>query len=324
MSTLTIHIGSHKTGTTSIQKACRVHLAKGGATDLRYFDVRPTGIRVVRTYGKGKDFGAEVLPEIADQVFRPEQTGKPVSENTRFFTSDEGFFWINEPETVHLLAEMLKERFASVGIVCYLRRQDRLAVSHRKQVLGDRLPASRFYGIDTGPLPTYRDHLHSYFDYATKLSTIWASAFGRENIQVIPYERSALEGGDVVEDFAHRSGARFSLKKPMRSNIALDGDKVLVGMKLAELNVPKPLRDKIMDTLPGTGRYLPTRADAQAFLANFADNNERLAQDWTWKGEPFRFDDSFDMYPETTDAQWGNSDVERILDAVLRAKLAAK
>lgn len=324
MSELFLHIGSHKTGTTSIQKACRLYLANSGSPELWYINIRPAGTRVVRSNGRLEQFRAEIIQENADQVFRPEVDGRTPSGPIRFIASDEEFFWISEPETVQRLAKMLKDRFSSISIVCYLRRQDLLAVSHRKQVLGGRMPASRFYGVDTSPLPKYRDHLHRYFDYAEKLSSIWAAAFGQKNIQVIPYERDMLIDGDVVKDFAQRTGGQFQMPKEMRSNAALDGDRTMVGLKLAELKVPKALRRRIMDALPGTGRYQPSRDEARFFLDHFAESNERLAREWTWQGAPFRFEGSFDMYPETTQERWSNTEVEGILDAVLRSSLSAR
>ena len=141
---------------------------------------------------------------------------------------------------------------------------------------------------------------------------------------MIPYRSEALEGGDVVSDFAHRTGAVFRGGDQERANSALDGDRVLVGLKLAQFGVPKPLRERLLEELPGRGRYLPARAEAEAFAARFAADGARLARDFRWEGAPFAFETGFDMYPEATDGQWSNADVEAMLDAVLRAALAGR
>lgn len=313
MASLIIHIGSHKTGTTSVQQACFRHLKRG----VSYINIRPTGTRILKSSGRLEDFHAWIDLETADGLFRPQKAG------ARFVTSDEEFFWIHEPETVERFAAMLKQRYASVTVLCYLRRQDRLALSHRKQVSEGNTPAARFYGTTATPLPVYGPHLHRYFDYDEKLTGIWASAFGRENITLVPYDRAALVKGDIVEDFAHRCNLRFNLTEPIRVNSSLDGNRTFLGLKLAELNIPKPRRKRIMDLLPGAGTFAPTRAEAEAFQAHFAEANERLARNWQWDGAPFRFDDDFTLYPETGPF-WDTESVERMLHAVLMGTRGGK
>lgn len=311
MSALFLHIGSHKTGTTSIQNACSRLLRADGPGAARYVNVRPAGTRVVRIEGALAGFRAEIMLDAADQVFRPKA-------QDRIIASDESLFWISEPDTVHGFAALLRERFSSVTILCYLRRQDLLAVSHRKQV-SEGMPAAQFYGLHATPLPRYQPHFQSYFDYGAKLATIWVSAFGKENVQVMSYDAITQAGGDVVEDFADRTGIALDLSEPIRTNRSMDGDKTLVGLKLAQMGLPEPRRRRILKALPGSGKFRPTRAEAQAFLAHFEQANQRLAQDWTWAGAPFAFGQSFDMYPETeTDApRWSDGDVENIVQAIV-------
>lgn len=313
MSNLIIHIGSHKTGTTSVQRACFKHLGRGTS----YINIRPTGTRIMRSTGRLDNFRAWIDLETADQLFRPGR-GK-----ARYVTSDEEFFWIHEPETVVQFAEMLKERYGTIRVLCYLRRQDLLAVSHRKQVSEGDTPAARFYGATATPLPLYGAHLHRYFDYDAKLTGIWAAAFGAENIVLVPYARDVLVNGDIVEDFAHRCDLKFNVADPIRVNSSLDGNRTFLGLKLAELKIAKPRRKKIMEHLPGTGTFLPSRADAVAFQAHFAEANARLAQNWQWDGAPFRFDDDFTLYPEAAPV-WTSGDVEQMLHSVLKPAAGGK
>lgn len=309
MSELFIHIGSHKTGTTSIQNACsRLPISKRPDA-VRYLNVRPSGTRVVEFKGKLANFRAKILLDAADQVFQPKR-------QERLVASDESFFWISEPETVHQLAALLRERFSVVTIICYLRRQDRLAVSHRKQV-SEGMPASRFYGVQATPLPQYQPHFQNYFNYAAKLSNIWASAFGKENIQVISYDEISRTGGDVVKDFAHRTGAPLDMSKPRRANRSMKGNRTLVGLKLMEMGMPAPRRRKILKALPDTGTFLPSRAQAQAFLTHFSEANRQLAKDWTCEGAPFSFDQSFAMYPDADSTCWSDNDVEHLVQAIV-------
>lgn len=320
MSELILHIGSHKTGTTSIQRACLSHLSPipGTDTNIQYINIRPTGTQIIVARGSGAGFRAEIVLKLADQLFHPGETRTDQRHKTRFIASDETFFWISEPETVQRFAGMLKQRFERIRILCYLRRQDQLAVSHRKQVGEIGMPAARFYGVTCTPLPVYQPYLHRYFDYAAKLADIWVPAFGKKNVTVVPYAPDTLVNGDVVEDFAQQAGVQFSLPAVIRGNESLDGNRTLVALKLTEMGVPRSRHHKILASLPGTGRFLPSQAEAQAFLARFAEPNDRLARDWLWNKAPFRFDDSFDMYPEADGPEWSTRDVRRMIESVRR------
>jgi hypothetical protein len=313
MSTLVLHIGSHKTGTTSIQHACRFALPTTGAVRCHYFNIRPSGVRVLANAGSGADFGATVDLGSADQVFRP-VTGPDAPD--LYVTSDEEFFWIHEPDGVHRLADLLKARFETIRILCYLRRQDLLALSHRKQVLSDT-PATRFYGVTATPLPEYQPHLANYFDYAAKLADIWASAFGKDNITLVPFEKPHLAQGDAVADFASRLGITFGAYDAEPANSSYAGNQTFLGLLLAEAKIPRKERLQIVRSLPERGRFLPSRDEARAFLSHFAAANERLAREWQYNGGPFIFDAAFDMYPETATSTWDSTDVADMIAAVL-------
>lgn len=320
MSRLFLHIGSHKTGTTSIQRACRSALKRSEPDAVHYLNIRPSGTRILHSEGVGETFRAEIDLDTADRLFRPEPVrrgfAKPAA--ARSVSSDEEFFWISDPDPIRNLAALLRPRYETITVICYLRRQDLLALSHRKQV-AEGSPATRFYGITATPLPEFRPHYHRYFDYAAKLA-LWADAFGQQNIQVIPYEPDALRNGDVVEDFAARTGIRFAPGSGRRENASLEGSRTFVGLKLAEIGVPPRRRKIILDSLPGTGKFLPSQAEARDFLARFAEANAQLARDWTWQGAPFRFDTSFEMYPETAGPEWSHAEVNGMFDAVMAGR----
>lgn len=309
MTELLLHIGSHKTGTTAVQRACRRAIQDRGRDAVRYFNVRPSGTRVTKAAGRGPNFRVEVDLDAADAVFRPERGIE------RFVTSDEEFFWIHEPETVERFARMLRDRFGSIRILCYLRRQDRLAFSHRKQVIEQSL-ATRFYGVTTTPLPVYRPYFQRYFDYAAKLSEIWCTAFGKDNVELVPYDRAALKDGDVVADFAHRAGVSFSALPAREINASFAGNQTFVGLKMTEHGVSPDLRKEVMKSLRPGGVFAPTRDEAMDFVARFADANACLARDWTWNGRPFVFDDDFSAYPDAREP-FSIAETAEMLDALM-------
>ena len=183
-----------------------------------------------------------------------------------------------------------------------------MASSHRRQVIGAR-PTSRFYGISASPLPEYRPHLQNYFDYAHKLN-IWANALGKSNVVVSSFDEIRQRGVDIVEDFARKAKVSFSI--PANKNSSLSGNSTYLGLRLTEIGLDPDHIQDILDRVDGTSPFLPTKDEARAFLAHFADANERLARDWG-----LEFDMSFDRYPESADHRWSNADVDAMLNALL-------
>ena len=299
MGDLILHIGSHKTGTTSIQTALRTALINEGRLSPVYINLRENG-RMTNVSNEGPAFHGALRVNHAEKVL--------TRQKAPAIASDEGLFWINAPADIKTLRDIVRPRFGNVRILCYLRRQDLLASSHRRQVIGKK-PASRFYGICDTPLPAYQPHFQNYFDYAAKLQ-LWADAFGKENVTVVPFETASLKDGDVVADFSHRTGAKFGSAK--WRNASFDGNATYLGLKLSGLGLKDARIDRILERVEGTSPFLPTKDEARAFLAHFADANERLARDWG-----LEFDMSFDRYPESADHRWSNADVDAMLNALL-------
>ncbi|PIE07885.1 MAG: hypothetical protein CSA74_05100 [Rhodobacterales bacterium] len=293
-SELVLHIGSHKTGSTSVQLACQEGLADSGPDAVHYFDIRPGSQRITALGGAGENFRCWIDLDAADQVFRPDAAPEEV---TRFITSEEELFWIHEPDSVQDFAAMLRERFGTIRVICYLRRQDRLAFAHRKQVL-ERCPAALFYGVSATPLPEYQPHFQRYFDYAAKLEDIWCAAFGKENLTVIPFEKTKLHEGDIVTDMMQRTGIRMKTDKRYEENMSLSGNKTFLGLALLARGFEPEVVVRAVANLPARGTFDPTRDEARAFLAHFEEANARLARDWVFEGAPFVFDDDFSAYPE--------------------------
>lgn len=320
MTKLFLHIGSHKTGSSSIQKACRFSLS-GPPAKVSYINIRPSGTRILYSSGKLETFRVNLDLKKVDSVFRPvpDRCGQTTGPEIHI-ASDEELFWINDAEQIYQLSEILVPRYESIIVICYLRRQDLLALSHRKQVI-EGTPATRFYGAEAKPLPDVRPHFYTYFDYAKKLTEIWAPSFGKENIRVIPFEREAMADGDAVSEFARQTGVGFRSVGTVTTNQSLAGNRTLVGLKLAEMGIPPRQRKMLVEQLSGKGLFLPTQAEAEKFMAHFTEANNRLSREWTWQGKPLRFNESFDMYPELPEPLWSNQDVENMLRAALSAKL---
>ena len=187
---LYLHIGGHKTGSTSIQNFLR----KNAEKLLEFYDVK--------TAFKG---------EINLKLFIDNKLGKYLikqinlqrlssSNNKKAIISKENLFWLNDINEILKLSKPLYKQSKIVKIICYIRRQDQLAISHKQT--GTRFKhASDAYGHEPYALPENISNLiKSYMDYNSKIN-MWADVFGEKNMIIHPFEKEQLVENDVVLDF---------------------------------------------------------------------------------------------------------------------------
>jgi len=62
---------------------------------------------------------------------------------------------------------------------------------------------------------SYDDVFPSY----TELFEKWVGELGKDEVQAVPFSRSAFVGGDIVEDFASRAGANINALKDQRRSL---------------------------------------------------------------------------------------------------------
>ncbi|MDO5622708.1 MAG: hypothetical protein Q4G24_14710 [Paracoccus sp. (in: a-proteobacteria)] len=316
MTDLILHIGTEKTGSTSIQRAlavCRDRLAAQGVLYPRMMDTPnhtelallgmgdrpedPLQMQELARTGLGYDaYVAEALRRL-DAEIAASGAQKVVLSNEHCHgrLHDEGF--------VARLHDHLAPRFGAVQVVVYLRRQDRMAVSHHStrlreggqgQVFPAKAPGSPFY------------------DYA-QLLDFYAERFGTDAITVRLFERDRMVGGDVVPDFFHTAALGAAPPHKIAANPSVSRQQ---GRFLTLFNARFPLvvngalnpaRGPVMaaihNTLKGP-QARPSRAQAEAFQRLFDDANDRLrARYLPDLDRPTLFDDSFDEYPEQSDLE---------------------
>ncbi len=256
---LIIHIGSPKTGSTSIQgflktnpdtlKSLGINYVKAGRTNIAHNSMRSSFRR-----GKGPKVCAQIKQEI-------ESSDKPVQ-----ILSSELFF---TPVMAEPLANGLPEHMRkSVKILCYIRRQDKYLEALYKQFVKNGR-------IAPDPLEFYENRLES-LAYSQTLDA-FADQFGTENIIVRPYERHHFTNGDVVEDFMGHTGAPLpdGVDRAADSNrtLSIEVSEILgVISKETPRNVRHLMRELIRLNQDGTIRSndvydLPTRRSVMDLVA---------------------------------------------------------
>lgn len=283
---LFLHIGTAKTGTTSVQQFL---------ADNR-LALRKTGLFLPESLGKSNHRKLQLVANDPDYVddftIRLGLTDKPAREAEKsrvlqaftreldqaetcdraVITSEQLHTRLRRPREVARLADLLGQRFETVEIVLYIRRQIDYAVSSYSTLI--KSGGTRDELADPGQL---------HIDYQ-QLIQRWQTGFPDARITVRLFEPSDLAGGDVITDFCRVIGLDpAGLKRPERQNASLD----LMSLELlrrVNLLVPartgnshNPVRSNIVRFFErnATGpAKVATAAQIDAYEAFYAASND--------------------------------------------------
>jgi len=293
--TAVLHIGPMKTGSTSIQAWLRHHApalrAAGVAMPLMEIDsnLSPLVGDLDPHCHKGRN---PVADAITPAALRAALDALP-DEVRVCVLSAEMMGQRMGREGVLAYRDLLAPYFDRFRVVVYLRRQDQLDVSRHSTTLrrGDR-----------GRM------LQMPLDYARILDE-WADAFGRDALRPRLFGRAELVDGDVIADFVAAAelppvapatiGQEInpSLDAAAQTLLAKLGKRCreTMGTHLMGLHGQLGLIAYLDRTHAGVGR-LPSRADAEAFLAQASEGNERVRREW-FPERATLFDEDFSAYP---------------------------
>ena len=211
-STLYIHIGTPKTGTTALQG----FLAKNRKTLQEHGAVFPDFGLVYK--GVAKNRNAHFLVATKDP-FHAKEMGvcmkilkQQAALYPKILISDESiwtFYGHPDVETAPFwkkLKEMLDGMDLDLKVIVYLRRQDQYAFSYYAQKIkeAEEIRCFRDYMLVDGPA-------RARLDYEKELGLI-ASAIGKENLIVRKYDRDGFGGsrGTIQSDFLEAVGLEYT------------------------------------------------------------------------------------------------------------------
>ncbi|WP_298261989.1 hypothetical protein [uncultured Litoreibacter sp.] len=302
MGQIWLHIGSPKTGTTSLQ-----NFLNDNATTLR-----ETGRLNFMTTGRAhiahnqlaaaaRTGNATILME---EMLREADATPDVTQ----VASSEMLFNLH---TARKLSGAAPEEFKQrTKVICYIRRQDSYLEALYKQLLkNSRIPPDRQAFLDDA-----KRRLH----YLNTFNT-YAEMFGEENIVVRPFGPKYLVDGDVVRDFAHylempitrdlRVVEGFSNKTfsaEMSELLSLMGERT-------DFNTREVIRELIALNHPGTikSRDVFSRSERMGLMTQVSRENRRLVK---------RFMPDCKEFFETQDLE-GDDNAQSIEDQ-LRGQLA--
>lgn len=315
---LYLHIGNHKTGTTSVQRALcakRAELAREGISYFSRFlsrSERKSINRWVVTSGSGADMQGAVHSGLAARL---------AAAGQRVVASGESFSWLFSPAEISGLQSELARRFDEIKIICYVRRQDEQLLSlHQQGATGSNTDIARFFGNESTALPHYRQYFDLYLDYSQRLEK-WAEAFGTENIIVRVCERGQLYRGDVVADFFRAIGAQCEPPSVFfNESRGLEQAKVGHLLNQTGLSGRKEMRRYLLSHLTSSvPRMLPARAEAEALYRRYESSNRKLNQSFGVSAVPQIFAEDFSQYPEQGCENWDETTANHALRELLQA-----
>lgn len=289
---LILHIGTEKTGTTSIQRFLKLNretlrtqnicfpkapgaTSHTGLAVAARARVKQDALHILRGLESVADVGDyrrrlrdDLVTELGEQNYKLAiLSGEHCS--SRLITEDE----------VARLKDILSGLFDRIRVVVYLRRQDEFLLSTYST-----------YVISGGerdleiPKQEVRNRRYDY----DALTSRWAAVFGAENMICRRYHPASLKNGDVIDDFLEASGLPDKgYERPARSNESLDA-RALEFLRQMNAHLPRfdanqnnPERGNIGALLAavsdGPLRGLPGD-ELATFMASFRQSNARVAE----------------------------------------------
>jgi hypothetical protein len=315
---IVVHIGTEKTGTTTIQGFLSLNRRELQQEGVLYpsFSGKRGGSQwgfVAAVHERPWKHGFGVNLGIVDRQSADAYCAQLISAvdheiresccHSLLISSEHFHSRLNSLNSIAKLKQFLGRWSDDVRIVLFIRRQDRMAVSrYSTKLKSGKVKLGKMKG------PFHLDSIRSrkYYDYDLIYSE-WAHVFGVENVTVLVYERCVQASDGLLGNFCSVCGLSFygkSIPKNINLSLSESGIELLL-MLNAVWPVDKgrkssALRARLVALIGDryAGRCdLVTRREAEYFYDNFAEGNTRLANRLFAGGNQALFDVDFSQYP---------------------------
>jgi len=294
MKKLYLHIGTGKTGSTSIQK----YLEKYSLLEKCKFHFQ---------YDMN---GATAIKNINAFIARMNKV-----DSTFALYSNE---WLCNANAEFIQKLQLKlSKVFDVHIIIYIRRQDRFMVSRYQQ-------ASKNWKMKSehGPVALPLDYKKN-IDYFNTINN-WANAFGKNKVITRVFDKNKLLGKDVVVDFLDIIGVKRDLTiEPKRVNESIGFEKNKIGhlLNMSGLRLEKPkIANAIFRHADSEGKLLPCRQDVLNFYNQYKGSNIKLNEQYNiCPDHQDIFDNDFSFYPEERADLWDEESANQAILNIFKA-----
>ncbi len=280
-----LHIGYHKTASTSLQAFCVANQAALAAEGILY----PQTGRAGDQHGAlANSFKAEATPAAQQTAAESLLLEAKTKGFARLLVSSECF--VEAKEVPANLARWLPPDQHQIRVLVYLRRQDDWIQSVYNEVTKDR------YRRFDGDLWELRELRQGFADYQEMIQ-LWANAFGSSAITLRPFETGQFPPGGVYEDFCQAWGWEFSrLQLPLdEKNKSMQPDFIEFLRRCNRIRFTQPEHQRLVTALQALSDQDPnpnkqgllTLHQKRELLRNFAPGNQALARQYLGREELF-------------------------------------
>lgn len=291
MTALILHIGTEKTGTTSIQEFLginRAALAEQGlhvpeflgarthrwaaymAENVDRIDHFSKELGLAESVEKRQGRKQEIRAQLEEEVAR--------HPGCRWLISSEHLqSRLTTREEVERLADILKPLFSDIRILVYLRHPLATAISYWSMRVkgGAPLPA-------IGEPGSFGHHICDHRGILER----WLAAFPSSPFCVRLFERQSFEAGDLIRDFCAAAGIDWQpeLRMPPRLNETLSYQAIRLLARINE-QVPRWINGQInpnraalassfLECFASFPAYRPSRSELERYSAFYRDSEE--------------------------------------------------
>lgn len=315
MKTVFLHIGLHKTGTSSIQKFLSKNHSLLLDNSIEYLLPKPWPI----------PFTKEPVIDVNVKGF--EDIGN--SSANKIVISHENYSWIFEEEKARIIVQEILKHADQLKVILYLRRQDSLAISQKQE--GTKwIDNSVAYGHELSALPKELNYFSkNYLNFYDK-AKLWAKTAGKSNLIIRILDKEKLVGGDVVKDFCHLIGADSikGFEDVGRVNESIPRKKQLF-LHLTRPFFPEntPEKHQLVDFVlnlnsDDSQKLLPSKIDAKAFYQKFSVSNAQLKNEFFPEIEGDVFSNDFSMYSDISNENYSERERLEFFSLVVKNLLA--
>ena len=310
-----IHIGPHKTGTTTIQSHLKANYNNLASKNIGY--VPSSAVYVISAckpagrfeldfsnfcYGQ-RHFQNPLFkndPNFSQNVWNG--LSKQIDENVdSVLFSNETFSSLSDSE-VSVLASFIKERFDEIQIIVYLRRQPEIMVSYYGTMIEVACRPLTFNDI----LAASDDEV--FWNYEALL-TRWANVFGKQNVTPRIFDRNHFINNDLIDDFFHTAGISMTnLIRIENANHSMDQYSTEF-LRMFRKYVPfaddsgknNVFDNRLIATIlrkhyKGSASCIISRATAESICERYKESNAAVSREWF--GGQNIFNDDCSRYPE--------------------------
>jgi hypothetical protein len=304
-----IHIGTEKTGTSSIQEFLhrnRKQLNKNG-----YYYLRSPGLRNHRKLAhlvmssekkdlftiqnKIEEHNARALwKQKTVNAIYSELSSIPNTIHTVVVSSEHFHSRLTNELELKELKSLFEDVFdpCNFQIVCYLRRQDKLAVSLHSTRLKINYDSKRIF-----PDVTENNHYYNY----EKMLSLWAKTFGQKCLNVRLFEKNLFINRDLLEDFLSTVNIGFDERyiRTKEQNISLTSKQRFLMIEINRdkmipfkfrQSIKRYILEDISDRYKDRGFSVSAKS-AKEFYFLFKESNNSVAK--TFFNRQSLFDESF-------------------------------